>query len=335
MKLLDRLADAESGLFLNAPAGTGLGIAEEVRDAGKAVAILDQPDNMGAAIEQLASQLGVPAGHTISATLEAASALVGEPIYVLVEQAERFERSAVTFALKAARDALNSSAFFGLRAIFISDNRAVLGRMTCLESAAFFFAPVIDLIRDDLMSREAARRRALWSLKDEPRRQSAEETLLRIWRLDQRHPIGEAAGWSLEQIRGQVPIHVENGHPHYVCLSEIPEPWATRFMVASRGSTRSMLGYYADDWEHFLSLWEREQDRVEDLAELAIERLVTNGSRAAQARSQAKLAELGIDPADLQTWATEMVGQGSWPEGDFVEAFRAWKLKRTSNADGD
>ncbi|EIK54699.1 hypothetical protein YO5_18077 [Stutzerimonas stutzeri TS44] len=77
-------------------------------------------------------------------------------------------------------------------------------------------------------------------------------------------------------------------------------------------------------------------DGVNDnLIEQDIERRVRDGAREAMTRSRALLDQLGISPADLQEWANEMVELGTWPEGDFVEAFRAWKLKRTSNADPD
>ncbi len=72
------------------------------------------------------------------------------------------------------------------------------------------------------------------------------------------------------------------------------------------------------------------------VGEQELERLVITGIQRAQARSAASLAALGIDSAELGEWVAEQVERGSWPEGDFVEAFRVWRdqknKKNTSNA---
>ena len=128
-------------------------------------------------------------------------------------------------------------------------------------------------------------------------------------------------------------IHVEEGAGSLVRYSEIPEPWATRFQVASLGATRALDGYYARDWERFLDLWPAEAEQVEALVERELERQVIAGIQRAQARSAATLADLGIDLVELGEWVAEQVGKGRWPEGDFAEAFRVWRdQKNTSNA---
>ncbi len=148
-ELLRRLEQADSGLFMHAPEGACQRLAEVLGDAGKPLAGLTETDDSQLAIEQLADQLAVARGHTLAATLEAASRLIGEPSYIMIDRAERLERSDLTYALKAARDALASSELAGLRLAFFSTDRAALERMTRHQSAAFFYAQVLD-VADEL-----------------------------------------------------------------------------------------------------------------------------------------------------------------------------------------
>lgn len=142
--LIQHLELAESGLFIHAPAGTCQRLAEALGEAGKTLAGLTETEDSQLAIEQLADQLAVEPGHTIAATLEAASRLIGEPIYVLIDRAERLEHSDLTYALKSARDALASSELSGLRIGIFSTDRAALERMTRLQASAFFCAPIVE-----------------------------------------------------------------------------------------------------------------------------------------------------------------------------------------------
>lgn len=190
----------------------------------------------------------------------------------------------------------------------------------------------IDLWRDDLKARERARRKALWTLGDPDRQAEAEATLLMIWKLDRDYPLGAASGLSTEEVESLVPITMTGG-TQLVRPADIPEPWATRFDEASFGSTRATGGYYARDWEKFLSLWPGEAEKIDSLVEREIERLVITGIQNAQARSAATLADLGIDRTELDEWVAEQVEQGRWPEGDLLDAFRTWSANRTSNAD--
>lgn len=58
------------------------------------------------------------------------------------------------------------------------------------------------------------------------------------------------------------------------------------------------------------------------------------GFRQALARNKARLAELGVDDADLTEFVRLQVEKGHWPEGDLLQAFRAWRdQKNTSNAE--
>ena len=184
-----------------------------------------------------------------------------------------------------------------------------------------------DPLRDDLKARERARRKALWSLGAYERQAEAEATLLTIWKLDRDYPLGAAAGLSTEEVKSLVPITMSGSSP-LVRLADIPEPWATRFDEASYGSTRLLDGYFAHDWDKFLSLWPGEAEKIENLVEREIERQVIAGIRKAQERSAATLADLGIDRAELDEWVAEQVEQGRWPDGDLLQAFREWKVKK-------
>lgn len=354
MPLINRLEQADSGLFIQAPEGTCQQVAEALGDASKSHAGLTEAEDCQLAIEQLAIQLAVEPAHTIAATLEAASRLIGEPIYLLIDRAERLEQSDLTYALKAARDALASSELAGLRLAFFSTDRAALKRMTRRQSAPFFCAQILDVADElsweqaepvglefgsmtiDLQTRELTRRNALWALGNPEKRETATQDLLRVWRSDRDCPIGPAAGLSVDEIRNLVPTFVEEGTSALVRYSEIPEPWATRFQVASLGATRALDGYYARNWERFLDLWPAEAEQIEALVELELERLVIAGIQKAQARSAASLAALGIDSDELGEWVAEQVNKGRWPEGDLLAAFRAWRdqkiQKNTSNA---
>lgn len=72
-------------------------------------------------------------------------------------------------ALKAARDALNTSALFGLRVAFVGADRNVQALMTRLPAAAFFCAQMVDASAEHLsvyllQERERRRRTALRAL---------------------------------------------------------------------------------------------------------------------------------------------------------------------------
>lgn len=186
---------------------------------------------------------------------------------------------------------------------------------------------------NDLQTRELTRRNALWTLDNPATREQATQDLLLVWRADRDYPIGPAAGLTVKEIGALVPTVVEEGAGALVRFSEIPEPWATRFQVASFAATRVLDGYYAGDWGNFLELWLAEADKIEELVEQELERAISNGFRQALASGKAKRADLGVDDADLTEFAREKVEKGHWPEGDLLEAFRVWRdQKNTSNA---
>lgn len=47
-----------------------------------------------------------------------------------------------------------------------------------------------------------------------------------------------------------------------VRVEHIPEPWRSRFLAASIGSTRVVEGFYAHDWHSFLRKWQAEMCHV-------------------------------------------------------------------------
>ena len=58
-----------------------------------------------------------------------------------------------------------------------------------------------------------------------------------------------------------------------------------------------------------------------------------DGFRQTVERSKAKLAELGVDDADLTEFVRLQLEKGRWPDSDLLEAFRTWRdQKNTSNA---
>lgn len=99
--------------------------------------------------------------------------------------------------------------------------------------------------------------------------------------------------------------------------------------LAQRAEEVAAWASPADPWER-----SRLQSALEQLAEqLQEEHLldaVAIGIRKAQARSAARLEELGIDSAELGLWVAERVAQAAWPDGDLIEEFRRWRAERAA-----
>lgn len=122
----------------------------------------------------------------------------------------------------------------------------------------------INAMRDNLRTRERARREALWNLENQMpgRREEALRTLDLIAHFDQKAPIGEAAKLTTADLRKSVQIVPSSGTTIvHVIQSEIPQPWRERFQHASVGSTKqSEDTAYVHDWLKFLELWDKEND---------------------------------------------------------------------------
>lgn len=124
-----------------------------------------------------------------------------------------------------------------------------------------------------LYDRERERRDAIWRLElIEPGSKSAEpflELLSAIRDADETDPIGVARALSIDEVVAMVPITYEPGSIDYVGYDDIPEPWCERFLQASAGSTATIRGGYASDWEKFVRLWTAEMEMIKKHQEAA------------------------------------------------------------------
>lgn len=97
--------------------------------------------------------------------------------------------------------------------------------------------------------------------------------------------------------------------------------------LAQRADEVAAWASPSDPWERSRIESALEQ-LAEDLREEHLLDAVTLGIRTAQARSAARLEELGIDSSELGLWVAERVAQGAWPDGDLIEEFRRWRAER-------
>ena len=124
-----------------------------------------------------------------------------------------------------------------------------------------------------LHDRERNRRDAIWRLElIEPGSKAAEpflELLSAIRDADETDPIGEACAFGIDEVVALVPITSVSGSIDYVGYDDIPEPWCERFLQASAGSTATIRGGYASDWEKFVRLWTAEMEMIKKHQEAA------------------------------------------------------------------
>lgn len=115
---------------------------------------------------------------------------------------------------------------------------------------------------DDLRTREAVRRKALWTLSHlmpgDPKAAAILDVLEEIddqERVDLKlsHP-----SLDTDAVRKAVQIERHRSSINIVDEASIPQPWRERFLQASIGSTRLIDGPYAHDWEKFLTQWQSE-----------------------------------------------------------------------------
>lgn len=90
------------------------------------------------------SKIGLGTGVTLSAALASLSDRLKCPIVLVIDEAQQAETTAggndALFALKAARDELNSSAHFGLRIVATGSSRAKLVVLRASKDQAFYKA---------------------------------------------------------------------------------------------------------------------------------------------------------------------------------------------------
>jgi hypothetical protein len=117
-----------------------------------------------------------------------------------------------------------------------------------------------------LHDRERDRRDAIWRLElIEPGSKSAEpflELLSAIMDAEETDPIGEAFALGIDEVVAMVPVTSVPGWIDYVGFDDIPEPWCERFLQASVGSTATIRGNYAGDWEKFVRHWKVEMEMI-------------------------------------------------------------------------
>lgn len=117
-----------------------------------------------------------------------------------------------------------------------------------------------------LHDRERDRRDAIWRLEAmTPGSKTTEpflETLAAIAELDESDPIGEAFAMGIDEVFEIVPVTSVPGWIDYIACDDIPEPWSERFSQASTGSTATIRGNYAKDWEKFVRCWKVEMSMI-------------------------------------------------------------------------
>jgi hypothetical protein len=117
-----------------------------------------------------------------------------------------------------------------------------------------------------LYAREHERRDSIWRLEPiKPGSESAEpylNSLSKIRGADELDPIGEACELRIDEVYELVPITSVSGSIEYVGYDDIPEPWCERFIQASAGSTATIRGGYAGDWNKFVRLWMVEMEMI-------------------------------------------------------------------------
>ncbi len=102
-------------------------------------------------------RVGVGQGETLSKALQALSKETHKPIVMIVDEAQHAQASdagnAAMFALKAARDELNSSAYSGFRLIATGSNRDKLAILVTGKDQAFLNAKLVDMphLADDFL----------------------------------------------------------------------------------------------------------------------------------------------------------------------------------------
>lgn len=115
-------------------------------------------------------------------------------------------------------------------------------------------------------NRETKRRRALWRLAGlQPGDDASRELVQGLEEIDHAE-IDDAALVmrisDMEEVRVQVPVEPHASTLNIVRVEAIPQPWRSRFLAASIGSTRVAESFYAHDWHSFLRRWEAEMRHV-------------------------------------------------------------------------
>lgn len=117
---------------------------------------------------------------------------------------------------------------------------------------------------NEIWKRERDRRKAIWQLADlqpgDRRAGPILQQLAELERLDQEQPLTEC-DLDLQQLR-ELPYE-----PHPIGIDiirdgDIPQPWMSRFAIASGPISRVAEGIYRHDWTDFLDAWIKENDHI-------------------------------------------------------------------------
>jgi hypothetical protein len=121
---------------------------------------------------------------------------------------------------------------------------------------------------NDVHKRETQRRRALWRLAGLQPGDSAARDLIQLLDDIEQAELGDASLMmripDAEEVLVQVPIESNASTLSIVRVEDIPQPWHSRLVAASIGSTRVAEGFYAHDWHSFLRRWKTEMQHVAD-----------------------------------------------------------------------
>lgn len=102
----------------------------------------------GSGVKFSLDRVGLAKEVTLSAALAALSDTTKRIIVLLIDEAQHMMSTEggdkALFALKAARDSLNSSSHFGLRLVATGSNRNKLAMLTASKDQAFFGAPLVE-----------------------------------------------------------------------------------------------------------------------------------------------------------------------------------------------
>jgi hypothetical protein len=117
-----------------------------------------------------------------------------------------------------------------------------------------------------LKDREAARRKALWTLTElKPGDPKANPVLDVLDDIDHWDDLNTTLTTAEEvgDLPSIVEVEVRADGLQIIHETSIPEPWRERFNQASVGSTRLVDGPYLHDFQKFIAMWKREIEHLQ------------------------------------------------------------------------
>ncbi|TRO07524.1 hypothetical protein EQ836_25230 [Ectopseudomonas mendocina] len=145
MDIAKRILAAESGIFIAASADLPHEVATEIAVTGAPMIHVGHDQDADRVIEEALIAAGIAPRHTLAAGLAELSDALQRPIVLLIEAVERYATDNLLYALKAARDELNSSAHHGLRLALFGTDTYQLRALRSHPAAAFYYAEYLDI----------------------------------------------------------------------------------------------------------------------------------------------------------------------------------------------